>query len=280
MNIKNNKNCKITINDEVISVSEKGKTADEKWITIKHNKNYEVSNEGNVRNKNTKRVLKPAISNKGYYLVALSDKGKSHTYTIHKLVMEHFNRCAFDREVINHIDCNKLNNNINNLEYVTQKENCIKAWENKLCEGIRKKATKRIHSKEIKTSKAVIQYDLNGSKIKEFVSIRDAERQTGIDNSNITACCKLRKRIAGGYIWRYKQAINKKCKELRLDMIETETGKVLNKLAREQFKSKLLAEILIDLQVCKLENLNPKEYIEELKQEIDNIYERFNNENE
>lgn len=76
------------------------------------------------------------------------------------------------------------------------------------------------------------------------------------------------------------QAINKKCWELRLDMIETETGKVLNKLAREQFKSKLLAEILMDLQVCKLENLNPKEYIEELKQEIDNIYERFNNENE
>lgn len=214
MNKKNNKNCKTIINDEEISVSEKEKTADEKWITIKHNKNYEVSNQGNVRNKNTKRVLKPAISNKGYYLVALSDKGKSHTYTIHKLVMEHFNRCAFDREVINHIDCNKLNNNINNLEYVTQKENCIKAWENKLCEGIRKKATKRIHSKEIKTSKAVIQYDLNGSKIKEFVSIRDAERQTGIDNSNIIACCKLRKRIAGGYIWRYKQTINKKVLEL------------------------------------------------------------------
>ena len=76
------------------------------------------------------------------------------------------------------------------------------------------------------------------------------------------------------------QAINKKVRELRLDVIETETGKVLNKLAREQFKSKLLAEILMDLQVCKLENLNPKEYIEELKQEIDNIYERFNNENE
>ena len=76
------------------------------------------------------------------------------------------------------------------------------------------------------------------------------------------------------------QAINKKVRELRLDMIETETGKVLNKLAREQFKNKLLAEILIDLQVCKLENLNPKEYIEELKQEIDNIYERFNNKNE
>ena len=76
------------------------------------------------------------------------------------------------------------------------------------------------------------------------------------------------------------QAINKKVRELRLDVIETETGKVLNKLAREQFKNKLLAEILMDLQVCKLENMNPKEYIEELKQEIDNIYERFNNKNE
>ena len=62
----------------------KEKTADEKWITIKHNKNYEVSNQGNVRNKNTKRVLKQAISNKGYYLVALSNKGKRHTYTNHK----------------------------------------------------------------------------------------------------------------------------------------------------------------------------------------------------
>ena len=85
---------------------------------------------------------------------------------------------------------------------------------------------------------------------------------------------------AGDITMQELKAINEKVRELRLDIIETETGKVLNKLAREQFKSKLLAEILIDLQVCKLENLNPKEYIEELKQEIDNIYERFNNENE
>lgn len=183
----------------------KDKTADEMWIDIKQNNNYEISNKGNVRNKNTKRILKPAISNKGYYLIALSNKGKSHTYTIHKLVMEHFNRCAFDYEVINHIDCNKLNNNISNLEYVTQKENCIKAWENKLCEKIREKALKLKHPKEIKTSKAVVQYDLEGNVINSFISVRDAERRTGIDNSNIIACCKFRKRMAGGYIWKYKQ---------------------------------------------------------------------------
>lgn len=183
----------------------KEKTADEIWLTIKQNENYEISNLGNVRNKKTKRILKPAISNKGYYLVGLSNKCKSHTYTIHKLVMEHFNRCAFDYEVINHIDGNKLNNNINNLEYVTQRENCIKAWENNLCENVREKAFKREHSKEIKTSRAVIQYDLKGNEINSFVSVRDAQRQTGINNSNIIACCKYKKRIAGGYVWRYKQ---------------------------------------------------------------------------
>ena len=56
MNIKNNKNCKITINDEEITVSEKEKTADEIWLTIKQNENYEVSNFGKVRNKNPWRI--------------------------------------------------------------------------------------------------------------------------------------------------------------------------------------------------------------------------------
>ncbi len=118
--------------------------AKEIWLTIKHNDNYEVSNIGNVRNKKTKRILKPAISNKGYYLVSLSRNCKQHTYTIHKLVMEHFNRCAFDYEVINHKDHNKLNNNINNLEYITQKENIRDAWDNGLCESVREKAKTNI----------------------------------------------------------------------------------------------------------------------------------------
>ena len=43
-------------------------SAKETWIAIKQNNNYEISNFGNVRNKKTQRILKPAISNKGYYL--------------------------------------------------------------------------------------------------------------------------------------------------------------------------------------------------------------------
>ena len=162
------------------------KSAKENWITIKQNNNYEVSNFGNVRNKKTKRILKPSISNKGYYLVALSNKGKSHTYTIHKLVMEHFNRCAFDYEVINHIDHNKLNNNINNLEYITQRENVIKAVE---------------HGK-IKV-KSVEQYDKNNNFIQLFKSISEAHRKTNVAISDIHRCCNNERKMAGGYIWKY-----------------------------------------------------------------------------
>lgn len=194
------------------------KTADEIWLTIKQNNNYEINNIGKVRNKKTKKILKPAISNKGYYLVSLSNKCKAHTYTVHKLVMEHFNRCSFNKEVINHIDGNKLNNNIDNLEYVTQKENVIKAWKNNLCENIRKSAFNIKHSRSIKTSKPVIQYDLDGNILNKFVSVREAEEKTGIDNSLIIRVCKGKQKLTHNFIFRYAeelQAINKKVEELQ-----------------------------------------------------------------
>ena len=183
-------------------------SAKEEWLTIKHNNNYEVSNYGNVRNKKTKRILKTAISNKGYYLVALSNKCKSHSYTIHKLVMEHFNRCAFDGEVINHIDHNKLNNNISNLEYITQKENTKDAWNSGLCENVRRKAKinilKASESKKLKVN----QYDLKGSFIKQWNNIREIQYTLNINNANIVACCKDKRKTAGGYIWRYVDEIS------------------------------------------------------------------------
>jgi hypothetical protein len=177
--------------------------ADKIWLTIERNNNYEVSNVGEIRNKNTKKVLRPYISNKGYYMISLSDKGKSHSYTIHKLVMEQFCRCAMAGEVINHIDGNKLNNNIQNLEYVTQKENMLHAWANNLCENVRKSIISREHPSKIKTSRAVTQIDLQGNEINTFVAIRDAERETGIHNSLIVKCCKGQLDTVHGYKFQY-----------------------------------------------------------------------------
>lgn len=97
---------------------------------------YQVSNYGNVRslkkwcgNKHIKkwiddiRVLKPLKNNKGYFEIHLKKNCKRKKYFIHRLVATAFLDKPIGKEVINHKDYNPLNNNVENLEWVTQKEN-------------------------------------------------------------------------------------------------------------------------------------------------------------
>ena len=50
----------------------------------------------------------------------------------------------------------------------------------------------------------ILQYDKQGNLLAEYPSTMEAERQTGVPQSNIIACCKGRYKSAGGYVWRYK----------------------------------------------------------------------------
>ncbi len=84
--------------------------------------NYEVSSYGNVRNIKTKRVLKPHLR-KDYYEIRLSVCNVSTTITLHKLVANTFLDNPNDKDCIDHIDNDKLNNNITNLRYATKSEN-------------------------------------------------------------------------------------------------------------------------------------------------------------
>lgn len=183
-------------------------SAKEIWLTIKQNNNYEVSNLGNVRNAKTKRVLKPSISNKGYYLVALSNNGKSHTYTVHKLVIEHFNRCAFSNEVVNHKDHNKLNNCIENLEWCTQKENIKDAYSSGLCENAREQAKINILKASKSQAIKIAQLNKNHRVLKIWDSAREIDRSLNINNANIISCCKGERKSAGGFLWRYADEIS------------------------------------------------------------------------
>lgn len=56
---------------------------------------------------------------------------------------------------------------------------------------------------------------------------------------------------------------------------DKETARVLNNLARERMIKRLLVDILFDLSVCEIEGWNKREYVERLKNEIDNLAERF-----
>ena len=95
------------------------------WKLVKSAPNYEISNNGSVRNTKTGKMLKIATNNNGYHLVCLSYNNKKQTAYIHRLVAEAF--VATDlymrTSVVNHIDGNKSNNTIKNLEWATYAEN-------------------------------------------------------------------------------------------------------------------------------------------------------------
>lgn len=102
------------------------------WATVARNSNYEVSDEGDVRNKNTGRVLTGGINNSGYRTVHIN-RNENPDF-VHRLVAETFipNPEPDVRKDVNHKDGNKMNNNVSNLEWVTRSENVKHAYDNGL----------------------------------------------------------------------------------------------------------------------------------------------------
>ena len=94
------------------------------WRNINEYENYEVSNLGNVRNKNTSKILKSCLI-KGYYYIKLCKDGKSKNLLNHRLVALSFIDNVDNKLCVDHIDGNKTNNNINNLRYATKSENAM-----------------------------------------------------------------------------------------------------------------------------------------------------------
>lgn len=110
----------------------------ESWKDIKgYEGKYQISNMGNVKvlvkwcgNKSKSKwiketsIMKPTDNGHGYLIVGLiDDQHKKKNHYVHRLVAEHFMEKPNGKDVINHKDFNKHNNDIDNLEWVTQKEN-------------------------------------------------------------------------------------------------------------------------------------------------------------
>ena len=98
----------------------------EEWRVLKRIPKYEVSNIGRVRSikKGKERMLKQCLASSDYNIVCLSDGKKGSTNYIHRLVAEVFIPTDdIKRGVVNHKDKNRLNNVVENLEWVTHTEN-------------------------------------------------------------------------------------------------------------------------------------------------------------
>ena len=107
------------------------------WKDIIGYDQYQVSNYGRVKttaNKATRkeRILKPLIHPKGYFRVALWKDNKSKFFFIHRLVAKYFISNPENKPTINHIDGDKSNNHIDNLEWTTYRENMNHAIENRI----------------------------------------------------------------------------------------------------------------------------------------------------
>lgn len=160
----------------------------ETWKPILGYEDYfEISSSGIVRRLSNNKILKPHKTYKGYLRIALCVNKVSKKYTIHRLVALTFIDNPENKEFVNHIDGNKLNNNVNNLEWSTRNENEIHAFINGL-----------------KHHKAVIQYDIHGNKIAEFESIKLAAKHVGISHSSISECCNGITKTPKNYIWKFK----------------------------------------------------------------------------
>ena len=113
----------------------------EEWRPIKDWETlYEVSNLGNVRNVKTGKLIIGDINNCGYYRVSLYQNNRKQRYFRHRLVAEHFivNDDIDNKRFVNHIDGDKSNNTVHNLEWATQSENEKHAFK----KGLKQKTNK------------------------------------------------------------------------------------------------------------------------------------------
>ncbi len=155
------------------------------WKQVKNTNNtYFVSNLGRFKNAKGRIVTnyKPHIS--GYIIVLIDNK----SYKLHRIIAKEFIDNPENKEQVNHIDGNKLNNSVDNLEWVTNKENQIHKFKN----GLGNNFTRKIG-----------QYDLNNNFIKEFPSIVSAAKEVNVSKSCVQGVLANKRKTTGGFIWKY-----------------------------------------------------------------------------
>ena len=155
---------------------------------------------GNSTNKKNCVVkkLKLKKTKNGYLSVKLFKNGISKHHLVHRLVAKEFLINKGNKPQVNHIDGNKSNNDIKNLEWVTPSENLKHAYNI----GLAKNKKGSEHNQSIK----VVQMEKETLEVvKVWGSIKQIKRELGYNSVGIIGCCKNKPKhkTAYGYKWKY-----------------------------------------------------------------------------
>ena len=143
---------------------------------------YQVSTWGRVRSIRTGKLRATYINNKGYECIGLYRNKKEHKFLVHRLVAETFILNPYSKPEVNHIDEDKQNNYVYNLEWCTRSENIAHSWE-----------------------KPVEATNTDG-KTYYFTSAKECGVSLGLYPNIITACLKGRRKTHKGYTFRYLES--------------------------------------------------------------------------
>lgn len=181
---------------------------------------YQASNLGRIKSLERKvntgnngyriekeKIKKPVLQKSGYHHIALYKKCKRKEFGVHRLIMMTFCPNEDKQLQIDHIDMNKTNNKLDNLEFVTMEENIARMYAKKPPRTTIKKTLSSRKNAKIATEKSkkkVGQYK-NGELLNIYSSMSDAARKLNIQSSHIGKCCKNAYgfKTCGGYEWRF-----------------------------------------------------------------------------
>lgn len=188
-----------------------------KWISdipgLEHVTGYKVYEDGSVKSflkrhcyeyvisDTPRKTLKPMITRKNYAKVELKGKG----YFVHRLVALAFIDNPESKEQVNHIDGDKLNNDVSNLEWCTQSENQIHNVKLGLHKGPKGENhyAKKYKKDEHHACKTILQLDENKRILNRFKSVKSASEHVGIHTTAISKALNGQANTSGGFFWAY-----------------------------------------------------------------------------
>ena len=162
------------------------------WLPIEGWPRYEVSNYGDVRNKETGAIMQGSITWRGYSRVELKNKGKGKKFVRHRLVMKAFSANPNNYPEVNHINGVKGINIATNLEWCSNKQNKEHAIKTGLI-------TPEMMGR---ARVSVDKLDLNYGFIKNYPTLKEAAADTGGMAANIRRCVNGKGNTCAGFRWR------------------------------------------------------------------------------